>query len=208
MPDSMLFGGYRGGYNVMPEGWMKAATQVGANYAQGIQGLTSGIVGGVNKLMDENASQSQNQQSLPTNMSQYEQVAQATGQQMDPTIIERFANRNDLSGAGLMQLNKDIAGAQQNAIALANMQRQQQQYNMQMEAARRAANQQSEGNTVDNLLSSRNAPPAVQSYNTPPPAVSSQPPPPSYYFNNTPVPASLMNPARTIQNINMGFGNP
>lgn len=142
MPDSMLFGGYRGGYNVMPEGWMKAATQVGANYAQGIQGLAGGIAGGVNKLMDASALQSQNQQSLPTNMSQYEQVAQATGQQADPTIIERFANRNELSGAGLMQLNKDIAGAQQNAIALANMQRQQAAFQMQQQAAARAAQNQ------------------------------------------------------------------
>jgi hypothetical protein len=134
----MLFGGYRGGYNVMPQGWMDAATQVGKNYAQGIQGLAGGIAGGVNKLMDENASQSQNQQSLPTNMSQYEQVTQATGQQMDPTIIERFANRGELSGAGLMQLNKDIAGAQQNAIALANMQRQQAAFQAQQQALAQA----------------------------------------------------------------------
>lgn len=185
MPDSMLFGGYRGGYNVMPEGWMKAATQVGANYAQGIQGLAGGIVGGVSKLMDQNALQSQNQQSLPTNMSQYEQVAQATGQQMDPTIIERFSNRNDLSGAGLMQLNKDIAGAQQNAIALANMQRQQQQYNMQMEAARRGMAVQQLGRGVDQFLDNPMIPAPVQQqqFSSPAaPAYSTAPPPSNFIF--------------------------
>lgn len=142
MPDSMLFGGYRGGYNVMPQGWMDAATQVGQNYAKGIQGLVGGIAGGYTQRQSELGQQGATQQSLPTNMSQYEQVTQATGQQMDPTIIERFANRNDLSGAGLMQLNKDIAGAQQNAIALANMQRQQAAFQMQQQAAARAAQNQ------------------------------------------------------------------
>jgi hypothetical protein len=156
----MLFGGYRGGYNVMPQGWMDAATQVGKNYAQGIQGLAGGIVGGVNKLMDANASQSQNQQSLPTNMSQYEQVAQATGQPVDPTIIERFSNRNDLSGAGLMQLNKDIAGAQQNALNMAGIQRQQALFQMQQQAAARAAqnsNVEQYQKWMDNMINGRNA---------------------------------------------------
>jgi hypothetical protein len=134
----MLFGGYRGGYNAMPQGWMDAATQVGKNYAQGIQSLGSSLVTAAGTLAGGMQQTAQNQQSLPTNMSQYEQVTQATGQQMDPTIIERFSNRGDLSGAGLMQLNKDIAGAQQNAIAVANMQRQQAAFQMQQQAAQQA----------------------------------------------------------------------
>lgn len=138
MPDSMLFGGYRGGYNVMPQGWMDAATQVGQNYAKGIQGLVGGIAGGYTQRQSELGQQGATQQSLPTNMSQYEQVAQATGQQVDPTIIERFANRDNLSGAGLMQLNKDIAGAQQNALNMAGIQRQQALFEMQQQAAQRA----------------------------------------------------------------------
>jgi hypothetical protein len=147
MPDSMFFGGYRGGYNAMPQGWMNAATQVGKNYAQGIQSLGSSLVTAAGTLAGGMQQTAQNQQSLPTNMSQYEQVTQATGQQMDPTIIERFANRNDLSGAGLMQLNKDIAGAQQNALNMAGIQRQQALFEMQQQAAARAA--QNQGNPVE-----------------------------------------------------------
>lgn len=160
MPDSMLFGGYRGGYNVMPEGWMKAATQVGQNYAQGIEALGSGLVAGAGALAKGMEQKTQNQQSLPTNMSQYEQVTQATGQQMDPTIIERFANRNDLSGAGLMQLNKDIAGAQQNALNMAGIQRQQALFEMQQQAAARAAQNSNVAqyqNWMDNMINARNA---------------------------------------------------
>lgn len=147
MPDSMLFGGYRGGYNVMPQGWMDAATQVGQNYAKGIQGLVGGIAKGYTQRQSELDQQGATQQSLPTNMSQYEQVTQVTGQQMDPTIIERFANRDNLSGAGLMQLNKDIAGAQQNALNMAGIKRQQALFEMQQQAAARAA--QNQGNPVE-----------------------------------------------------------
>jgi len=160
MPDSMLFGGYRGGYNVMPQGWMDAATQVGQNYAKGIQGLVGGIAGGYTQRQSELGQQGATQQSLPTNMSQYEQVTQATGQQMDPTIIERFANRGDLSGAGLMQLNKDIAGAQQNALNMAGIQRQQALFEMQQQAAARAAQNSNVAqyqNWMDNMINARNA---------------------------------------------------
>ena len=136
----------------MPQGWMDAATQVGKNYAQGIQALGSGLVAGAGALAKGMEQTAQNQQSLPTNMSQYEQVAQATGQQMDPTIIERFANRNELSGAGLMQLNKDIAGAQQNAIALANMQRQQAAFQAQQQALQQARYRQNLGTAQDKYL--------------------------------------------------------
>jgi hypothetical protein len=181
----MLFGGYRGGYNVMPQGWMDAATQVGQNYAKGIQGLVGGIAGGYTQRQSELGQQGATQQSLPTNMSQYEQVAQATGQPVDPTIIERFSNRNDLSGAGLMQLNKDIAGAQQNAIALANMQRQQQQYNMQMEAARRGMAVQQLGRGVDQFLDNPMIPAPVQQQQVSSPAApaySTAPPPSNFIF--------------------------
>lgn len=182
MPDSMLFGGYRGGYNVMPQGWMDAATQVGQNYAKGIKGLVGGIAGGYTQRQSELGQQDAIQQSLPTNMSQYEQVTQATGQQMDPTIIERFRNSGDLSGAGLAQLNKDIAGAQQNAIALANMQRQQQQYNMQMEAARRGMAVQRLGQGVDQYLDTPVMPAPMQQQQVSSPAATYAVPQPNPIF--------------------------
>ena len=137
------FGAYRGGYQAMPSGWMDAATQVGQNYADAIGSVGKALSGGIGKYYEGKEMQERGQQSAPTLLSQYQQVAEATGQQVDPTILERYQNIGQMSGPQVQQFNQDIAAAQQQAIALANIQRQQQAFQMQQQAAQRAAQQQS-----------------------------------------------------------------
>lgn len=132
------FGAYRGGYQAMPSGWMDAATQVGQNYAQAIQGLGGTVAAGIEQFYKAKEEKQQGQESAPTLLSQYQQVAEATGQQVDPTILERYQNIGQMSGPQIQQFNQDVAAAQQQAIALANIQRQQQAFQMQQQAAQRA----------------------------------------------------------------------
>lgn len=136
------FGAYRGGYNAMPSGYMEAATQVGKNYGQAIQSLGGIASAGIDKFYKSLEDKKRGQQSAPTMVSQYQQVAEATGQQVDPTILERYQNIGQMSGPQIQQFNQDVAAAQQQAIALANIQRQQQAFQMQQQAAQRAMQQQ------------------------------------------------------------------
>lgn len=132
------FGAYRGGYNAMPSGWMDAATQVGRNYAQAIGAIGGAVAGGIGKFQQGKEMQQTGMQAAPTLLSQYQQVAEATGQQVDPTILERYQNIGQMSGPQVQQFNQDIAAAQQQAISLANIQRQQQAFQMQQQAAQQA----------------------------------------------------------------------
>lgn len=122
----------------MPSGYMEAATQVGKNYGQAIQSLGGIAAAGIDKFYKARQDKQQGQESAPTLLSQYQQVAEATGQQVDPTILERYQNIGQMSGPQVQQFNQDIAAAQQQAIALANIQRQQQAFQMQQQAAQRA----------------------------------------------------------------------
>jgi len=155
------FGAYRGGYNAMPEGYMDAWLSVGKNYADAITNVAGTIAGGVTASRDAKILQEQGRQSAPTNMSQYQQLAQATGQQVDPTILQRYQGLGEMSGPQIQQFNKDIQAAQQQAIALANIQRQQQQFQLQQQAAQRAMQQQAlqqQGSYIDQMLNSRSMP--------------------------------------------------
>lgn len=122
----------------MPSGWMDAATQVGQNYAQAIGAIGGAVAGGIGQYQKGKEMQQMGRQAAPTMLSQYQQVAEATGQQVDPTILERYQNIGQMSGPQIQQFNQDISAAQQQAIALANIQRQQQAFQMQQQAAQRA----------------------------------------------------------------------
>ena len=132
------FGSYRGGYQVLPQGWMDAATQSGRNYASGMEALGSSLVKAASAYAGGVQDKQLASQSAPTVLSQYQQVAEATGQQVDPTILERYQNIGQMSGPQIQQFNQDVAAAQQQAIALANIQRQQQAFQMQQQAAQQA----------------------------------------------------------------------
>ncbi len=136
------FASYRGGFQVLPQGWMESATAPGRKYAQGAQALGSSIVKAADVVRENMGEQASNAAAAPTLMSQYEQMSQATGQQMDPTIIDRFSKLGDMSSSQLAQFNKDVASAQQNALTMANIQRQQALFQMQQQAAARAAQNQ------------------------------------------------------------------
>lgn len=136
------FGAYRGGYNAMPPGYMDAWLSVGRNYANAISSVGNAVAGGIGQAQAGQQMKDMGMQSAPTNMSQYQQLAQATGQQVDPTILQRYQGLSEMSGPQIQQFNKDIQAAQQQAVALANIQRQQQQFQLQQQAAQRAMQQQ------------------------------------------------------------------
>lgn len=155
------FGAYRSGYNVMPAGYMDAWRSVGDNYAKAISSVGNTVAGGIMAYRAGKEMQERGQQSAPTNMSQYQQIAQATGQQVDPTILQRYQGLSEMSGPQVQQFNQDIQAAQQQAITLANIQRQQQQFQMQQQAAQRAMQQQAlqqQGSYIDQMLNSRSMP--------------------------------------------------
>lgn len=144
----------------MPSGWMDAATQVGQNYAQAIGAIGGAVAGGIGQYQKGKEMQQMGRQAAPTMLSQYQQVAEATGQQVDPTILERYQNIGQMSGPQVQQFNQDIAAAQQQAIALANIQRQQQAFQMQQQAAQRAMQQQElqqAGSFIDQAIMQRPA---------------------------------------------------
>lgn len=132
------FGAYRGGYQAMPQGWLQAAMQPGMNYAEGIQGLASGVVSGIEKYAANKAQEEAIGGSLPSQFSMYEQTAQAIGQPIDPTLAERYSQMGQMSLPQMQSFSKDLGAAQQQSIALANIQRQQQAFQMQQQAAQRA----------------------------------------------------------------------
>lgn len=206
------FATYRGGFQVLPQGWMEVATEPGRNYAKGIQALGSSLISAAGSLAEGMEQKAINKEAAPTLMSQYEQMSQATGQEMDPTIVDRYSNLDNLSGAGLQQLNKDLTGAMGFQQNIYNIGRQRQMEAMQMEAYKRAAaarQAQEFSNSVGNMLMGRNTP-AVQSYAAPAPAAPAYQQAPAntgFYFSG--VPATGLMPALpgTIQGVNMGIGN-
>lgn len=155
------FGAYRGGYNVMPAGYMDAWRSVGQNYANAIGQVGNAVAGGIVQYRADNQMKTTAKQSAPTNMSQYEQTVKMTGQEVDPSIIERYKGIDKMSGPELTQFNQDVMSARQQAIEMANMQRQQQQFQMQQQAAQRAMQQQAlqqQGSAIDQMLNSRSMP--------------------------------------------------
>jgi hypothetical protein len=131
------FGAYRGGYQVLPQGWMEVATEPGRNYAKGMQALGSSVITAAGSLAKGMEDKAINKESAPTMLSQYQQVAEATGQQVDPTILERYQNIGQMSGPQIQQFNQDVSAAQQRAIELATMQRQQQMLQIALANAQR-----------------------------------------------------------------------
>lgn len=155
------FGAYRGGYNAMPPGYMDAWLSVGRNYANAISSVGNAVAGGIGQAQAGQQMKDMGMQSAPTNMSQYQQLTQATGQQVDPSLLQRYQGLSEMSGPQIQQFNKDIQAAQQQAITLANIQRQQQQFQLQQQAAQRAMQQQAlqqQGSYIDQMLNSRSMP--------------------------------------------------
>lgn len=139
---------------------MESATAPGRNYAAGMQALGSSLVTAAGSLAGGMEAKAANKEAAPTLMSQYEQMSKATGQEMDPTIIDRFSKLGDMSGSQLAQFNKDVTSAQQNALTMANIQRQQALFEMQQQAAARAAQNSNVAqyqNWMDNMINARNA---------------------------------------------------
>lgn len=152
MAESMLFGGYRSGYRVLPEGWMQAATAPGQNYADAIKSFAGSIASGIKTGMEGKAEYQTTAGSIPSQYKMYEQTAEVTGVPIDPTLTERYRNMDNLSLPEMKGLAKDIAGAQQNAIALANMQRQQAAFQAQQQALQQARYRQNLGTAQDEYL--------------------------------------------------------
>ena len=207
------FASYRGGFQVLPQGWMESATAPGRNYAQGAQALGSSMVKAAGVVRENMGEQASNAAAAPTLMSQYEQMSQATGQEMDPTIIDRFSKLGDMSGSQLAQFNKDVSGAMGFQKDLYALGRQQQAYDLQMEAQRRAMaamEQQKNAQNVGNMLTSRNTPP-VQNYVSQSAQVTTpaaRPDSGSFYFQGkqvTPTMLGAQATPQTIQGINMGL---
>ena len=132
------FGAYRGGYQAMPQGWLQAAMQPGMNYAEGIQGLASGVVSGIEKYAANKAQEEAIGGSLPSQFSMYEQTAQTIGQPIDPTLAERYSQMGQMSLPQMQSFSKDLGAAQQQSIAIANLQRQQAAFQAQQQAMQRA----------------------------------------------------------------------
>lgn len=122
----------------MPAGYMDAWLQVGKNYADAIKTAGTAVAGGIGAHQEGQMAK----ESAPTMFSQYSQTAQAAGMQPDASIVERYSKLGDMSGPQAIQFNKDIMGAQQMQMNIANMQRQAQAYQMQQQAMQRAAQQQ------------------------------------------------------------------
>lgn len=152
------FGAYRGGYQAMPQGWLQAAMQPGMNYAEGIQGLASGVVSGIEKYAANKAQEEAIGASLPSQFSMYEQTAQAIGQPIDPTLAERYSQMGQMSLPQMQSFSKDLGAAQQQSIAIANLQRQQAILDLQRQSAARAAqnyDMQQIGNFIDQGIEAR-----------------------------------------------------
>jgi hypothetical protein len=122
----------------MPAGYMDAWLQVGKNYGDMIKSVGTSVAGGIGAHQEGQMAK----ESAPTMFSQYSQTAQAVGMQPDASIVERYSKLGDMSGPQAIQFNKDIMGAQQMQMNIANMQRQAQIYQMQQQAMQRAAQQQ------------------------------------------------------------------
>jgi len=163
------FGSYRGGYNVMPAGYMDAWLQVGKNYGDMIKSVGTSVAGGITKGQDMAQDKTKLQGSLPTQYSMYEKVSQASGQAIDPTLAERYKNIGQMSLPQMQSFEKDLAASQQMQMNIANMQRQAQAYQMQQQAMQRAAQQsqlEALGRSQDAYLNVPRAMPA-QMYSAP-----------------------------------------
>jgi len=146
------FASYRGGFQVLPQGWMESATAPGRNYAQGAQALGSSMVKAAGVVRENMGEQASNVAAAPTLMSQYEQMSQATGQEMDPTIIDRFSKLGDMSGSQLAQFNKDVGGALGFQKDLYTLGMQQKQFALQQQALQQARYRQNLGTAQDAYL--------------------------------------------------------
>jgi hypothetical protein len=141
------FGSYRGGYQALPEGWLPTMTQVGENYAQGIREVTPVLTKGIGQLykflgVTKDPQEEADKQQLPTNMAQYEQIAKMAGVEPDPSLLERFSNRGQMSGQEASLLNKSLQDATNQALLIDELRRKQQAFQMQQSALQRASQSQ------------------------------------------------------------------
>lgn len=137
------FGSYRGGYQALPQNWLPTMTQVGENYAQGIREVTPVLTKGIGQLykflgVTKDPQEEADKQQLPTNMAQYEQIAKMAGVEPDPSLLERFSNRGQMSGQEASLLNKSLQDATNQALLIDELRRKQQAFQMQQSAAQQA----------------------------------------------------------------------
>jgi hypothetical protein len=136
------FGSYRGGYQVLPPGWMQTMTQVGQNYAEGMKNLGSSLVSAASTYAGGVKERNLGQQQAPVNMSQYQQIADLTGTQIDPILLEQYGNRSQMSGPEISQFNKSLQDATNQALLIDELRRKQQAFQMQQSALQRASQSQ------------------------------------------------------------------
>lgn len=132
------FGSYRGGYQVLPEGWMQTMTQVGKNYAEGMQNLGNSLVSAASTYAGGVKERNLGQQQAPVNMSQYQQIAKLTGIEVNPELLNRFNNLGQMSGPEISQFNKSLQDATNQALLIDELRRKQQAFQMQQSAAQQA----------------------------------------------------------------------
>lgn len=136
----------------MPPGYMDAWLQVGKNYQEGAKQLGSSIISAASMYGQGVTDRKLASESAPTVMSQYQQSAQTSGQAVDPTLVERYSKISEMSGPQIQQFNKDVMAANQQNMALFNLQRQQQVYQMQQQAMQRAAQAQDLATRRSNII--------------------------------------------------------
>jgi hypothetical protein len=117
-------------------------TQVGENYAQGMKSLGGSLVTAASLFREDEENKNLGQQQAPVNMSKYQQIADLTGTQIDPTLLEQYGNRSQMSGPELGQFNKSLQDATSQALLIDELRRKQQAFQMQQSALQRASQSQ------------------------------------------------------------------
>jgi hypothetical protein len=117
-------------------------TQVGENYAQGMKSLGGSLVTAASLFREDQENKNLGQQQAPVNMSQYQQIADLTGTQIDPTLLEQYGNRSQMSGPEISQFNKSLQDATNQALLIDELRRKQQAFQMQQSALQRASQSQ------------------------------------------------------------------
>ena len=112
------FGSYRGGYQVLPPEWMQTMTQVGQNYAKGMQNLGSSLESAASSFKEGAEEKYINQQQAPLNMARYQQVAKLTGNEVDSTLLDRYNKIGQMGSFELGQFNKSLQDATNQALLI------------------------------------------------------------------------------------------
>jgi predicted DNA-binding WGR domain protein len=136
------FGSYRGGYQVLPPEWMQTMTQVGQNYAKGMQNLGSSLESAASSFKEGAEEKYINQQQAPLNMARYQQVAKLTGNEVDSTLLDRYNKIGQMGSFELGQFNKSLQDATNQALLIDELRRKQQAFQMQQSALQRASQSQ------------------------------------------------------------------